>query len=518
MTLKAPQAGAQVRHAQPTGIDRTVRRWSVAPLLTALLLGGCADPSGIVPQSQPLDADQLQLPDHSRTAASEPVQWPEQRWWQAFADPQLEQWLTLALQHSPTLEVADARVRQALYSSGLAQATDQVQLAATASLSSYNWPTDPHYGSGTLAGSNSWNNQAWLRLSYDPDLFGRNAAAQRQALSALQREQAQRRLAELDLTTAILHVYIDLALNHAQRDIANARLEQQRQIAQLNEKRVRLGLGTRYELSQARSLLPVTQRQLRALDEAIALDQGRLATLSGQAPIAAATLQRPALSLVQAATLELPSQLPLALVGQRPDLVAARWNLAALAGGIDFARADFYPNLNLLADLGQLMTAGSLGNWALASNRASSAGLALSLPILDGGARRARLGIATAEYDGAVAQYNATLLEALRQIDAQLVRSRSATDQLTLAQQAVTEAEQVYRIAQDAFSRGLTDYLHVLDAQTRLFDQQAAREQVIAQRLQSYADLNLALGGGVHFERLPQADDLQPQTLSLQTP
>ena len=78
-------------------------------------MGGCADPSGIVPQSQSLDAGQLQLPDDNSAGGSEPLQWPEQRWWQAFADPQLEQWLTLALQHSLTLEVADARMRQALY-------------------------------------------------------------------------------------------------------------------------------------------------------------------------------------------------------------------------------------------------------------------------------------------------------------------------------------------------------------------------------------------------------------------
>jgi outer membrane protein TolC len=66
-------------------------------------------------------------------------------------------------------------------------------------------------------------------------------------------------------------------------------------------------------------------------------------------------LQRP-LSL--GAALKLPSALPAELLGQRPDVVASRWQVAAQARGIDVAHAGFYPNVDLVGSLGYMATGG----------------------------------------------------------------------------------------------------------------------------------------------------------------
>jgi outer membrane protein TolC len=67
-------------------------------------------------------------------------------------------------------------------------------------------------------------------------------------------------------------------------------------------------------------------------------------------------LQRPTLAL--AAPLKLPSNLPAELVGQRPDVVASRWQVAAQARGIDVAHAGFFPNVDLVGSLGFMATGG----------------------------------------------------------------------------------------------------------------------------------------------------------------
>src|SRR3546814_18721194 len=97
--------------------------------------------------------------------------------------------------------------------------------------------------------------------------------------------------------------------------------------------------------------LPETHRQLDALDEAIALSRNQLAALAGKGPGDGARLQRP--TLVLGVPLKLPSALPAELLGQRPDVVAGRWQVAAPARGIDVARAGFYPHVAMCGRIGR---------------------------------------------------------------------------------------------------------------------------------------------------------------------
>jgi len=124
-------------------------------------------------------------------------------------------------------------------------------------------------------------------------------------------------------------------------------------------------------------------------------------------------------------------------------------------------------------------------------------GPAISLPIFDGGRLRSELGEASAGYDIAVAHYNQTLVNALKNISDQLIRRESMDKQQAFAAESVATAQKTYDIAMIAYQRGLTDYLNVLNAQTLLFKQQQVQQQVQAARLSAHAELVTALGGGL---------------------
>jgi outer membrane protein TolC len=126
-----------------------------------------------------------------------------------------------------------------------------------------------------------------------------------------------------------------------------------------------------------------------------------------------------------------------------------------------------------------------------------SVGPAITLPIFDGGHLRSELGEASAGYDEAVAQYNQTLVNALKSISDQLIRRASMDKQQGFADESVAAAQKTYDIAMVAYTRGLTDYLNVLNAQTLLFHQQQVQQQVQAARLTVHAELVVALGGGL---------------------
>jgi NodT family efflux transporter outer membrane factor (OMF) lipoprotein len=433
--------------------------------------------------------------DKAIQSAAQDAHWPTAQWWQAYGDPQLNRWIDLAVQDSPSLAMAAARVRQARAMAGIAESAESLQIDGDSTLKRHNWPTDQFYGPGELANTTTWDNNAALGFSYALDLWGRESNTTDRAVDMAHMRAAEARMARLELQNNVLRAYIQLSLHYAERDIVDATLKQQQQILDLAHKRLDGGIGTHFEVSQAQTPLPQTHRQLDALDEEIALSRNQLAALAGKGPGEGAQLQRPTLSL--GAALKLPSALPAELLGQRPDVVASRWQVAAQARGIDVAHAGFYPNVDLVGSLGFMATGGGALEFLTGKKLTYGIGPAISLPIFDGGRLRAELGEASAGYDIAVAQYNQTLVNALKGISDQLIRRESMDRQQGFAAESVASAQKTYDIAMVAFQRGLTDYLNVLNAQTLLFKQQQIQQQVQAARLSAHAELVTALGGGL---------------------
>jgi NodT family efflux transporter outer membrane factor (OMF) lipoprotein len=459
-----------------------------------LTLSGCIGTGGIAPQGKPLAANSLAT-DEAIQAAAKDAHWPTAQWWQAYGDRQLDRWVEMAVQGSPSMAMAAARVRQAKALAGVAESAESVQINGKSTITRHNWPADQFYGPGELSGASTWDSNASLGLTYALDLWGRDSNATEQAVDMAHMSVAQARQAELELENNIVKVYIQLSLDYAQRDIVQSTLAQQQQILDLAQRRLQGGIGTHFEVSQAEAPLPETHRQIDALDEEIALNRNQLAALAGKGPGEGGQLQRPTLTLNTA--LKLPSALPAELLGQRPDVVASRWQVAAQARGIDVAHAGFYPNVDLTASLGYMATGGTMLGFLTGEKLAHTVGPAISLPIFDGGRLRSQLGEASAGYDIAVAHYNQTLVNALKNISDQLIRRESMDKQQVFAAESVASAQKTYDIAKVAFQRGLTDYLNVLNAQSLLFRQQQIEQQVQANRLSAHAELVTALGGGL---------------------
>ncbi|CAD0260923.1 efflux transporter outer membrane subunit [Pseudomonas veronii] len=476
----------------PRRISRELKTLSVWAL--SLAISGCIGTGGIAPQDQALSANTLATDEAIQSAARD-ARWPTAQWWQAYGDPQLNRWVELATHDSPSLAMAAARVREARAMAGIVESAESLQINSDTTLKRHNWPNDQFYGPGALSGSNTWDNNTSLGFSYALDLWGRESNATERAVDLAHMSVAEARQAQLELQNNVVRAYIQLSLHYANRDIVAATLAQQQQILDLANKRLNAGIGTHFDVSQAETPLPETHRQLDALDEEIALSRNQLAALAGKGPGEGARLQRPTLSL--GAPLKLPSSLPAQLLGQRPDVVASRWQVAAQARGIDVAHAGFYPNVDLVGSLGYMATGGGMLGFLTGKKFNYNVGPAITLPIFDGGRLRSQLGEASAGYDIAVAHYNQTLVNALKGISDQLIRRESMDKQKGFAAESVASAQKTYDIAMIAYQRGLTDYLNVLNAQTLLFRQQQVEQQVQAARLTAHADLVTALGGGL---------------------
>jgi len=203
----------------------------------------------------------------------------------------------------------------------------------------------------------------------------------------------------------------------------------------------------------------------------------------------------------------LPDKLPANLIGRRPDVLAYRWRVEAAQQNIEGAKAAFYPNINLVAFIGFQ----ALGFGQLISNAAAIAGAgpAISLPIFDGGRRRGNLTAKTASYDIAVDSYNETLIKALQDVSDQLAVLQSNAKQRKETEKAQATALKAHALAESSYKAGLSNYLHVLVTHETILRQKEIIAHLQAARLDTYAGLMRALGGGTIDSQADARSELQ---------
>ena len=255
---------------------------------------------------------------------------------------------------------------------------------------------------------------------------------------------------------------------------------------------MRAGLDTQFETEAARAQLASSDQDLAAADEERALLLNELAALLGAGPGRAAALARPV--YVLPAALALPAELPASLVGRRPDVAAERARVESAAASVRVAETAFYPNVNLSAFAGFQSIA--LGSLIGSGTRSWSAGPALSLPLFFTDRLRGQLGARDADYVGAVARYNSTVIEAFHEVADALASLRLLEREQSASAAAVAALEHANELALIRYRAGLTNYLTVLIAEQNLLQQRRLAVDLEARRADLAVALIRALGGG----------------------
>ncbi len=447
---------------------------------------------GIAPEATLRDPNTLAAGKDIASASLSSAHWPSAKWWQAYGDTQLDALVDKAATGSPNLRLAAARIAEARAMAGIVHAAGLPEVGAKVAFDRVRY-SEQDFIPPPYAGTYTWTNSAFLSASYDIDVWGKEAKRDSAALDNVHTTEAEAQEARLALQTLIVQAYVELALQFQIHDIEQHTLEQQQLIVDIANRRRAIGLGTQLEVSQAEAPLPASQARLKQIDERIDSLRHQLAALAGEGPGAGEAITRPSLNPV--ARIALPSSLPADLIGRRPDVVANRWRVEASARGIDVAKTEFYPNVNLSALFGfqSLGFAGFLSN----ASRMDGIAPAISLPIFTGGKLRANLGMQTARYDEAVERYNQSVVDGMRSVADQVSGWRSLEEQQKDTEHAVELAQRSYDLAMRGFKSGLTEYIVVLNAQVNLLSQQQNDAKVHYGQLSAYAGLVRAIGGGV---------------------
>jgi NodT family efflux transporter outer membrane factor (OMF) lipoprotein len=455
-----------------------------ALLLCAPVLGGCVATPPTTPQVAEVKSDTLGLA--GAAAPHFPIEW-----WKAFGDPQVDRLAQQVMAGNPTLAGALARMRAAQAQLAVNQAEDLPQVTLEGSeqrtLFSKNYIIPPPYGGGyswygSLSGNFSWNLDFWGKQA---DLI---AQARATATGAALDAQAAR----LALGGSFAQTYINLLLNYQNGDIADQAVAERVEILKISQGRFDAGLENGSAVAQARALLAQARADQLRFAAAREADVHAIAALAGQGAEAYATITRPTPNLDVA--LPLPDALPADLLARRPDILAARARVEAAVQGRAAAKADFYPDINLAA-LAGFQSLG-LANLLTGGSFTMGIGPAIHLPIFDAGKLKAQYAGATAGLDSAVADYNGTVVNAIRQTADAMTQVKSLAAQAVQQRDAATNAQKAFRIAEDRYRSGLDTQLPMLTAQSTLLQARSALAAVTAAAAQQRITLLLTVGGG----------------------
>jgi NodT family efflux transporter outer membrane factor (OMF) lipoprotein len=455
----------------------------VALASAVVLLAGCASPGTPLRKLDETPAAAVGLSVAPATAAPA-------RWWATLGDAQLATLVDKALRDQPSLAAAQARVQQALALAQVTEAADGPQADLSASATRQRYPEHGLYPApiaGSILNSGSVN----AGFGWSPDWYGRQAAALASSLDQARAAQADAALAANALATQVARSYVGLARLAGQREVAVRTLEQRQEMKELTRQRVAAGLDTRVEEVQADSALPDTRNQIEALDEQITLARHQLASLTAQAPDALDAL---APSLAQINVQRLPATLGADLLGRRPEVVAARWRVEAASQDIKVARTAFYPDINLTAFVG--LSAIGLDQLFEAGSHQYGVTPALHLPLFDGGRLRAQLHGRQAELNAAIAQYNANVLDAVREASDAIGSLQSLERQRREQADALAGAQTAHELALQRYRAGLGSYLIVLNTESQWLAQRRAAVDLQARQLDTGIALIKSLGGG----------------------
>lgn len=488
-------------HATPPPSEMAANMYTQLVKLSAaaslVLLTACAvGPQYVIPE--------MAVPAHYKHAlpqdesAGEPAQPAEAAvpgaWWQLFNEPALDALQDAAQAANPSLQVAWARLEQARALHRHARSDLSPQIATEFGLARDRpSPVSEGLAQGApVPYTTTWRAQAGI--SYEVDLFGRVVNAIEGARADMQRNEALYQSVLLALQADLAQSYFQLQELDSQRDIYARTTAMRAAAYRLVRQRHAAGDASALDIARAQAALESARSEALAVDRRRALAENALAVLTGKPP---AAFSAP-FSMLQPVDIRIPAGLPSTLLERRPDIAAAERAMAAANARVGVAQAAFFPRLALTAAAGfESAELGQLFDW---SSRTFVLGPliggALSLPLFDGGARRAQVDHREAHYAEEVAHYRHTVLNALREVEDSLAGLRFLARQADAQEAATAAARRADAFAQLRYRQGDVSQIEVLDAERILLEQQLAATQLRAQQALTVVQLIRALGGG----------------------
>ena len=410
-------------------------------------------------------------------------------WWRLFKSPQLDAVVRQAISNNPTLQAAEASLRQSQDNlrSGYGLYFPQGQAGVSASRQL----TAPAQQGSQTSGSIFNLFTASGTISYTLDVFGGKRRTVEGLRAQADSQRYESKAAFLALSANVVNTSIARAAYAAQIRATEQLIDLENQQLHLAETQARAGTAPYSTVLSVRSLIAANQALLAPLNQNASQAEHLLAMLEGVVP------SKANLPDIDLAELSLPADLPLSLpsdlVNQRPDILLSEALMHVASANIGIATAAMFPSFSLSGTYGGAST--TLANLSAVS-KFWSIGPTATTPVFQGNSlwyvRRASIDA----YQQSQANYRQTVLGAFEQVADTLKALEHDAEGLQAQVEARRAAGEALNLLQVNYRAGLVAYPDVLAADVQFHQATLGYLQAVAQRHQDTVALFVALGGG----------------------
>lgn len=419
------------------------------------------------------------------------------RWWEALGDTTLNGMIDDALAHSPNIDLAQARIREAQAQVTSRRANELPSISASATYLHAGLPGTNLGGSSSDESSSDISSLNFYNLggtaSWEVDLFGGGRRGIEQARAGVAQRFADLADAQVSLSAQVAQAYVNLRDVQERQRLNTESSKLQRQALDLTRQRLQAGTASQLDVQRLQTQVQNTDAQNVPLAAQIDQYKDQLAVLTGRTP-GALDPQLDALAPVPLPPAQVPVGDPATLIAHRPDIRSAERALAAGNANIGVQTAKLYPKINFMGILGLGGT--SPGDVFDPGKLTSLVAPMLSWSFLDFGRTRAAIHTAEAQRDQAEAQYREKVLEALQDAEKNLSLFGNVRQQLGQLRGAEATAEQSARLNAQRYQAGTSTLIDQLDIERQRLSAAIAVAQAKAQLTNAYIGVQKSLGLG----------------------
>jgi len=410
----------------------------------------------------------------------------DQKWFEVFRDPQLQNLVRTALNQNYDVRIAAARILEAQAQLGITRA-DQLPTinAGAASVNERYAQQKPLPDFETSAHS------AGASLLWELDFWGKYRRATEAARANLLATEWAQRAVVNTLVSEVAAAYFQLRADDLQLEISRETLDTRTSSLRLTQTLANGGAGNMLDVRQSEQLVAVAAENIPDFERRVQQQENLISTLLGNNP---GPIARGMELTEQPRVPEVPPGIPSRLLERRPDIRAAEAQLMAANAQIGVAKAAYFPQITLTANSGFQSSAlsslftGPAGFWSF--------GGALAQPIFAGGRIKSGVRLSEARQKELLLTYQQTVQQAFRGVSDALVEYQKDREFRQHQEQLVTAARDAARLSEIRYRGGAADYLEVLTNETNAFNAELGLTQAQLNELLALVDIYKNLGGG----------------------
>lgn len=412
-------------------------------------------------------------------------------WWKVFRDSELNRLEALALQASPSLKSAAARVDQARASARISASewAPDIRLKGDTKREQFsgNLPTPVPV---TIPRGRVNSFSTIIDLSYEIDFWGKVRREVESARATADSTSASYHSAILTLTGDVAAQYFLLRAADAELDALRRTIALREKFVNLLNDKFKAGAIPETDFARAQTEVATAKAELADVKRQRQEASDTLALLCGQ-PASSFTLREHPIG--SKAPPVIPAGIPASLLERRPDIAAAERIVAARNADIGVATADYFPAVRLTGTGGYLSK--EVDTLLTGNSKVWSIGPSVSLPLTGWAVIHFNVKRHKAAREEAIANYRQTVLTGIRDVETSLAQTRYLREQASAIGDALTASTKATDLIRESYERGTLSYLELLDAErTRLLTERQTA-QISAQRHIATVRLIKALGG-----------------------